>query len=564
MTGELAISSARAPPFSMRHVALGAAMLSLAVLGAWLCRAWVRTLTFDDAFMFYRYALNVRHGLGVSWNPDGVPTYGMTSLLWIWFVLPATALPLSPGHALQVLSWLVGAAALVTMAATVVHHARSDLLRFPPLAFSAVALPLALNPVFAFHLTTGMDTVVSLLANAALVFETLEYVERPIAARALATGTLAFVAVLARPDNGVCALGVPLLTWMLLPGRKRWEDLVGLSALPVALIGAELLLCKRYFGVPVPLGFYAKSLHTYAGFQSSENAVHYAYMAVSCALPYVGVLGATLMRRRWRTIAAFLLPVAVTTIYLLTVRQVMGFGGRYYIPFLPFVVVPALISVDEAAAEGTATGRRLIAGIAIAAVLYVALRPLELRGERLYRHWVVSPPIAVPSLPVAATRPLESQYNPIKQPGIAQVVAALPRGSVVAATEVGYLGSVGPDVTIIDLAGLNDTQIATRGFSMDGLLARAPDLIWLPHSHYTGMRAVMLADPRLFERYAVFAGVFGYGIAIRRDSPSRRVIEEALQKEWPKLYPSRNLADYVVPQGYAPGPTSEHSRARAP
>ncbi len=564
MTAELAISGVRAPSVSARRIALGGALLSLAVLSAWLCRAWVRTLTFDDAFMFYRYALNVRHGLGVSWNPNGVPTYGMTSLLWILFVLPATALPLSPGHALQVLSWLVGAAALVAMAATVVHHARSDLLRFPPLAFSAVALPLALNPVFAFHLTTGMDTVVSLLANAILVFETLEYVKRPTAARGLATGTVAFVAVLARPDNGVCALGAPFLAWMFLPGRKRWEDLAGISALPVALIGAELLVCKRYFGVPVPLGFYAKSLHTYAGFQSSENAVHYAYMAVSCALLYAGVWGATLKRTRWPTIAVFLLPVAVTMLYLLTVRQIMGFGGRYYIPFLPFVVVPALLSVDEAAVEGRAAGRRLIAGVAIAVVLYAALRPLDLRGERLYRQWVVPPPIAVPSLPVAATRPLESQYNPIKQPGIAQVVAALPRGSVVAATEVGYLGSVGPDVTIIDLAGLNDTQIATRGFSMDDLLARAPDLVWLPHFHYTGMRAAMLTDPRLFERYVVYAGVFGYGIAVRRDSPSRRVIEETLRKEWPKLYPSRNLADYIVPDGYGPGPIPEHSRARAP
>ena len=25
--------------------------------------------------MFYRYAANIAHGLGISWNPDGVPTY---------------------------------------------------------------------------------------------------------------------------------------------------------------------------------------------------------------------------------------------------------------------------------------------------------------------------------------------------------------------------------------------------------------------------------------------------------------------------------------------------------
>jgi hypothetical protein len=540
-----------AAPLQGRRIALGAAALAFAVLVAWLCRAWLRILTFDDAYMFYRYALNIRHGLGIAWNPDGVPTYGMTSLPWVLVVLPLTLLPLTAGHALQLASWLVGSLALWVMAACVGRRARSGLLRLPGLTFAAVALPLGLNPVFAFHLSTGMDTVLSLLANATLILGILCYVERPAVGGALAVGALGFAAVMTRPDNGVCALGVPFLAWLVMPGRKRWQDLAGLSLLPVVLIGAELLVCKWYFQIPLPLGFYAKSLHSYAGFLNGESAVEYAYLAFSCVVPFVGALGATLERKQVPMLIAFLLPVAITVAYLLTVRQVMGFGGRYYVPFTPYMVVPALLSVDAALADGVRSARRMGIGIAITAVVFLALRPIELGLEQRYQAWVMPAPIPFPALPVAASEPLP-YYNWIKQRGISQVAAALPAGAVMAASEVGYVACIAPQVTVIDLVGLNDRRIGVQGFSMDDLLARAPDLVWLPQEHYTGLLATMYTDRRLFEQYVVIADAFNFGVAIRRESPLRGEIERNVRAAWTELYPSRSIADYIVADHYIP------------
>ena len=537
-----------------RRLAFGAAALALVILGGWLCRAWIRTLTFDDAYMFYRYALNIRHGLGISWNPDGVPTYGMTSLPWVFVVLPFTVLPLADGHALQLASWLVGTVAIGTMAACVVRHARSDWLRTPALTFAAIALPLSLNPVFAFHLTTGMDTVLSLLANAILVCGIVRYVERPAVSRAFIVGALTFAAVLTRPDNGVCALGSAGLAWLAIPGSRRWRDLAGVAALPLALIGVELLACNWYFQVPLPLGFYAKSLHSYAGFQNGENAVEYAYMGTSCAVPFLAALGATLKRKQLPLVVAFLLPVVLTVGYLLTVRQVMGFGGRYYVPFLPYAIVPALLSVDAALAEGARPVRRIGAALAISAAIFLALRPMELGWEKQYRARVMPAPIPVPELPTKARDPLPV-YSWIRQPGISTIVAGLPRGAVVAASEVGYLAAIAPQATIIDLVGLNDTRIGVHGFSMDDLLARAPDLIWLPQEHYTGLLAVMFGDPRLLEQYIVIAHAFNSGLAIRCGSPLREEIERGVRDTWPALYPSRRLEDYTATRctAYLPG-----------
>lgn len=544
ITKDLMSHSRTVTLWSRRSVANATALLVLLILAGWLCRAWLRTLTFDDAYMFYRYALNIRQGLGISWNPDGVPTYGMTSLPWVFVVLPFTLLPITAGHALQLTSWIVGALAIGTLAGCVARHASSHWLRTPAVAFAAVGLPLVLNPVFTFHLATGMDTVLSILANTVLVCALVGYLERPAIRGAFAVGALVFVAVFVRPDSGICAMGSAALAWLILPGKKRWSDLWGLCFLPLALMGADLLACKEYFEAPLPLGFYAKSLHSYAGFQNGENAVGYAYMGASVAAPFLGALAVTTVgRTQWLRLAVFVLPVIATVGYLLTVRQVMGFGGRYYVPLIPYAVIPALLQVDATlVASQTRPLRRIALGVVGAAAIFLALRPIELHWESQYRAWVIPPPIAFPALP---GDPLPA-YNWIKEPDIVGIIARLPAGAVVAASEVGYLGALAPRATLIDLVGLNDTRIGLKGFSMDDLMARAPDLIWLPQEHYTGLLATMLEDPRLFERYIVVGHAFNFGIAIRCDSALREDLEDGIRKAWRERYPTHRLSDYVV------------------
>jgi hypothetical protein len=175
---------------------------ALLLLATWLGRAWWRgPLSFDDSYMFWRYALHLRQGLGLAWNPDGVPTYGLTSLPWVLGVLPFTWGPLPAGMALPLASWLAGLAAIAVMATAVARQAGSVALRAWPVAFAAVALPLGLVPVFAAHLTSGMDTTLSLLANAAVVWALVRWLDRSGAGRAVLVGLLGFAAVLVRPEK---------------------------------------------------------------------------------------------------------------------------------------------------------------------------------------------------------------------------------------------------------------------------------------------------------------------------------------------------------------------------
>lgn len=505
---------------------------------------------FDDSYMFWRYAVHLQQGLGLAWNPDGIQTYGLTSHLWLAAVLPFTWLPFHPGYALPVASTLAAALGLAIMGAAVARQAHSDILRDRMRATALIALPLLANPFFTFHLSTGMDTMLSMAAHAAIVLGVLRYLEAPSHARACIVGTLAFAAVLTRPENGLCALGVPFLAFIWNRRWERWRHLAGLAVLPVALIGLELVVCWLVFDVPLPLSFYAKSLHIYKGFQNPENAVQNLFMVVAMAAPFIAIALAAGKRRDIAFLAVLLLPVLLTFAYLLTMRQVMGWIGRYYLPFLPYIVIPAMMMLDRRLAVAKTLKSELVRiGVALAALVAATAItwPLQRALEKAYMRAVLAEPIPLPPLPTAAsdTLPKLDWFEVIRKVAD-EIVAPLPPSAVLAASEVGYLGAANTGKTLIDLVGLNDTTIGRKGFSMDYLLSRKPDLIWMPAREYTGHIATIYADQRLFERYIVVRDAFNYGIAIRRDSPDREHLEASSRRAWNALYPNRRFDDYVV------------------
>jgi hypothetical protein len=524
--------------------AVGCILLSLAVLPYAIQR---QPFIFDDAYVVFRYALNIRHGLGVAWNPDGVPTYGMPSQLWAFLVLPFTYLPFAGEISLRLASWMAGGAALLVLAITVARNSQSEFLKFPPLALVAVALPLLINPHFIYHLTTGMDTMLSLLANALLILATLEYLRHPTLGRAIMVGIVGFSALAARPENGLCALAAPLIVWFAVPVGRRWKDLVGLLVTPALLAGIDLIICDRYFGVALPLGFPGYSLAGYAGFMSTENALQYAFTATLCVIPFIGVLGGTFKRGNNTILISLILPAGATLLCLLAVRQHMGFQGRFYVPFFPFVIVPALLGLDSLLCRNARRAvLRAACGVAAAFVLFGLSLPLQRYLDHAYLGLVQPSPIAVPSLTTEVGTPLPKTEWLATIAAVGQLVARLPSRLVVAAAEVGFLGYASQSKTVIDLTGVNDAGVGMRELKLDRLLERAPDLIWLPPQDYTGLRAILLSDPRFFASYYVIAGAFNYGIAIRRDSPYRSKVVEEVGRTWNSLYPGLTLQSYVV------------------
>jgi len=249
---------------------------------------------------------------------------------------------------------------------------------------------------------------------------------------------------------------------------------------------------------------------------------------------------------------AFLVPLAAVFAVLLRVTQIMGFESRYYMPYAALIVVPALLVVDRRlAGSRTEWPRPVVVGHGIAALLVVvvclsawpvnAVQAMDRRahaGALVYEDAELRTD-AGGSLP-------KLDYGPVMRSLTGTLVAPLPRGVKIAASEVGYLGARGAQADIIDLVGLNDTDIALHGFDVERLLARKPDLIWMPHWDYTYERGLMLGSPALLEQYEVYAGAANFGIAVRKDSVYRQQIEARVQAMGREIYPGLTMQEYLV------------------
>jgi len=499
-------------------------------------------LRFDDAFMFWRYALHLRDGWGMVWNVGGAPTYGLTSQLWVYFVLPFTYTGLEPGRALQIASLLMGLAGLA-IGALAITGSRVRLVIY----LALVVLLLAIPP-FAFHLTTGMDTMLGFATNAALV-AALERWRGQRPGGASLVGVAAFVTILARPENVLVAFGVPGLTWLLLSPRRTLHEAALMLGLPALLLAADLALCQWVYGTALPLSFYAKSGAAYEGFLNRENPIRYMANAVPAILPSLA-LWLVYGRGQGRYLLVMALPVLATVLYLSSVHQIMGFKGRYYMPFVPFLLLPAA----RVAAEGL--GRRAslpvpklwwtLAVPAAVLVLLTGKQALNAAEATWLNHTLPAPvpqstPIITARTPLPTLKPTQGWTTVAHR-----IASRLPHGAVLAASEVGAIGGYAPQLPIIDLAGLNDPEIGLQGFSADRLVARAPDLIWLPHEDYTGARAALLRSHAFRQHYRLLWGAFDHGLAIRVDGPQTAAITKLVDEAWRSTYPGFDQRDYAA------------------
>lgn len=105
----------------------------------------------------------------------------------------------------------------------------------------------------------------------------------------------------------------------------------------------------------------------------------------------------------------------------------------------------------------------------------------------------------------------------------------MPDDIVIATTEVGYPGVLNPRKTIIDLAGLNDTEFAQHGFSVARLFARSrPDLFYLTTRHYATIRSALFTNPDFASGYELLQSPGGLVIALRRESPRYAALRAAI------------------------------------
>jgi uncharacterized membrane protein len=480
----------------------------------------------DDGYMFVRYAKSVlAHGV-VSWN--GIePAYGLTSQLQLLVTLPFVVIAQNPFVAATAGS-LAGACLFLISIPFLIGSAVPDadaLVRRICVAASYACLALAAKS-FSVLAVNGMDTMSSLAFLSLYLALTLRLAPRLASARTrwlVAVGVCGGLAPLARPDFLLSSAVVPLALALLSPGkeeRKRAWILLGVTGGVLAL---TLLSLWAYYGTPLPLTFYVKSGPLYGpaiwkqfmfvpvlelvGFVDEYKLPVFA----SVALALVG-WRAAFRRGPHAVVVGVVLCVVGWVAYWLTVLQIMGFNGRFYYPTVPILLVLTSIVIAFGFSEcrgpdGSRT--RAWAGVGVCGAFLAALFTPLASGTQQAAYIAVFQRHTVAAQWSADFRGFVDRTGEggadADWPCIG-VVTALPGGISLASTEVGVPSVVAPEARILDLAGLNSTEIALgRMTHAEAIVAAKIDLVYLPAEQaYPEMREAILSAPAFKADYEVF------------------------------------------------------------
>ena len=484
--------------------------------------------------MFARYADRVIADGTLSFNEGEPAAYGLTSLAYLLVVIPFRLLiPGNPAWTVFVASWFSG----LLFVGSLVFFLRRHLPGSPTMRFAGVLLVLLslAKGIFllAAHFVSGMDTLFALFYITLYFCFAKDFERSPSRLRALALGAFGGAAFMVRPD-------LLVFTWLVALAltvfrREEWNRGVTWMVLGGTVIStvAFSLLTWLWLHSPVPLPFYAKALGLYGEF------IHLKYQLIprtqllaflqTFAFLVIPLLTAALVapKKFWAGLSPVDRGILVGlplfgAYYYFMVLQIMFYQSRFFFPLLPGLAYLGAKSAiylmrdwgldrwDLSVVEDRIKART-------AAVVFT-----------LIIIWTVPDPMARLYL-LARNRDHTlnlAEYVVGKPDRHWFMLSEFSRGPddlEIATSEVGLPLALNPRKTIIDLAGLNETEIAQEGFKASTFFKRhQPDLIYLPHPDYVEMIQAIESDPYFQRHYELFPAEFiraKMSVALKRESP---------------------------------------------
>ncbi len=515
------------------------ALMLLALLVRWI--AGPRTI--DDAFITFRYARNLVHGLGFVYNA-GERVLGTTTPLYT--LLMAGFSLLTGSEQYPVFALVVNS--LADAASVSILYRLGRRLGNSPLVGLAAGLLWAISPVSVTFGIGGMETsvfVVLMLATFAAHLEGHPY----------RAAVLSGLALLARPD---AALIIVLVFGQLLvesirsrvaqgTGTKfdmRKSQFLGPALVLAAVVAPWFIFATFYFGSPLPHSVSAKSLAyrlpPEAGlvqflqqlsvpfFESDAlDLVGLARLVVYLAL--YAIAGLAAFRRDRRSLPFFAYPVVYVAAFVIANPLIFRW---YVVPPLPGYMLGILLGIYQISsailpartAEDAGMGRRAqeerpqgaigmraaqpIQSFVPAGSIVLGLVALVYVGTSL-RTWTLHPDHGPDRpAPEMAYIQLELLYHRVA----ADVAPHVTRDTVIAAGDIGALG-YDTGAHILDTLGLISPQ-TSRYYPLDPklyvinyamppqlILDQKPEWVVAPEVY---LRLGLLPDARFQAQYQLF------------------------------------------------------------
>ncbi len=361
--GMMRATTMRRAPLYWSIVILAAAMA--------FAHAWSLRWTCDDAFISFRYAQNLADGHGLVFNldPAEAPVEGYTNFAWnMWLALGA-AIGFA-GDGLE--SWSIFWGCLA-------HAATVWLLGYIGWRNSrgAAAVPIA-APAYAASYSAaslapaGLETAMFVLLG---LFMWLLTVERRCGRQLWILGFLAALAAMTRSDGAilVASAGSMVLYDAL---RARSLRIVVAYAAPIVLVmGPYLLWRHSFYGLWVPITYYAKSVDAPNLMQGLDYVLEYGKCYSMALVPaaialLVGPLRRSSMLATVDPWAGRRARVALLVFALPYIAYVVWVGGDFMFGRFLLPVTPLLLLALEFLTPNRARVRLAIAAIAVLGMLF--------------------------------------------------------------------------------------------------------------------------------------------------------------------------------------------------
>jgi arabinofuranosyltransferase len=366
-------------------------------------QARLQPWTLDDAFISMRYAWNLAHGHGLVFNP-GEPVEGYTNFLWTVLLAPAALV------GKDMVLWAKALGVLCTIGTLcLVAFADRWLPGMTARGATWSVLLLGTSGVFTRWSLSGMESpLVGVLVLAALLVHVRD-------ARGVATGMMAAVAGLARPDANLVL--VPILADAFASRRGAWARLAGFALVAVPYNAWRVWT----YGDLFPNTFYVKVGGTVAAL---ARGAFYAndFLGVEIGLVLLVAVGVFAGERLLAAgTRAFPLYLLAHLLYVVAVGGDVFQGFRFFSPVLPVLACCAGIAVTEAR-RGAAAGAVAIAihgGTLLANDQLSQSGEISDVGERIGK-WLraCAPPDAVLATNIAGAVPFYSRLETIDMLGL--------------------------------------------------------------------------------------------------------------------------------------------------
>ena len=303
------------------------------------------------------------------------------------------------------------------------------------------------------------------------------------------------------------------------------------------MLGSSAFVAHSVFGDVLPNTFYVKQQGFYKGF---IGILHMNTLAstLSFMLMLSPLIVVTLLSIRGTSLAivsSYALPLLFALLWLIGVVQIMGEHLRFYVPFIPLVLISSLLALRHADLNQEELRKSLVRGMPLVlAFLYLFAFP---QSTQTFFERVIA---------AQELRDVQADPTPTNCVGnytvngcdawqatlaIDSLCNEVPSIHTLACSEYGYLAAFHPQLRIVDMVGLHDREMAHQGFNSAHILSQKPQVIWMPHSDYTWLRAELMRDSVFVHEYSYYKGAFCFGVAIRNDDKLiRPKLEEHLQR----------------------------------